>query len=346
MNTNLYILLLCSFCLFANCSTLNEKKGIGDVISVDVLSIKETHVTDREFQRIALSNNAQGMLGGVKKIYLCDSTIYIHHQQKMSMFDYDGSFKGNISSQGRADNEYLTLWYSFINGADISIYDMNGGKIMQYNTSDNSIKSIKLPERSRPFQALIPIGDNGYIGKLGFMGNADVSRELGFYNERFEFVQELGWLTLNSGLWLGYPFSVFNNEILYWRQLDNEIYSIDSNLNFTTKYTLDFIDKNIPEIDFHDDYEKIDFMNKTPKKYVAGLFDIEETNNFVCFVFIYNKTKNIAVYSKNNNNVNVYRFSFDNGEVLNTIVPHEEKIIVVTDSEDSSAIYIIDIDDL
>jgi hypothetical protein len=314
---------------------------------MDVSTIEEIKLSAETSRRIILSNDSNGLIGPVKKIYLHDSLFFLHHQQKMSIFKYDGSFYGNISSHGRADNEYLTMWYSWIKDSALYIHDMNGKKIMQYGFADGSIRNNELTERSRAFQALMPIGDRGFIGKLGFMGNVNTDSELGFYNNNYEFIQEIEPLVLNSGLWLGYPFSKFNDEVIYWRPFDRDIYSVNESLNFSVKYTLDFGDNNVPERDFQDDYEIIDFINKTPDKYVAGLFDVEETDDYVCLVFIYDKTKNIAVYSKNNNSTNIYRFSFEDGETLNTVIPYKDQIIVVSDREsESSIIYLIDIDNI
>jgi hypothetical protein len=194
---------------------------------------------------------------------------------------------------------------------------------------------------------LIPLGSKGYIGKQGFTGNVNEDPELGFYTPNYEFVQDIGSLKLNSGLQMGYPFSIFNNEVLYWRTLDREIYSIDEDLNFDVKYVVDFVGKNVPDFDFKDDYMKIQYINTVPEAYAVCLFDVEETDDYVSFVFLYGKTKNVAIYSKTTNSTSVCKFSWGHTESLNTIIPHKDKIIVVTDQENgNSIVYLMDIDDI
>lgn len=326
--------------LFIACSRPSENLDKGEKITIDASAIKEIKLSSENSTRIVLENNADGIIAEVKKLYIHDSIFYIHSLQKMSMFNFDGSFHGNISSKGRAANEYLTLWYSWITDSDLFMYDLNSNKIMQYNFKNKTINNLELPDTKR-FQAVIPLGNKGFIAKLSFMGSENSCPELGFYNKEYKFIRELGPLKLNSGLWLGYPFYIFGNEVLYWRHLGQDIYSVDHDLNFTIKYTLDFQGKNIPMIDFEDDYAKIDFINRTPEKYISSLFDVEETDKYLFFVFIYDKTKNIAVYSKKKKELNLYKFTFDGTESLNTVIPYKDKIIVVSDIETGNSIIYI-----
>lgn len=329
--------------LVVSCSPRRENVGENRIITVDVAAVKEIRLPAENVQRIVLDDDADGVLGSVKKMYIRDSIIYIHHRQKMSMFDLGGTFRGNISNLGRAGNEYLTMWYSWTEGSGLYMYDLNGKKIMRYDFADKSLTDTALPEDTKAFQAVMPLAGRGFVGKSGFMGGRnDDNPELGFYDSGYGFVSGIGSLELNSGLWLGYPFSAFEDEVLYWRQLDNEIFSIKENLDFGVKYTLDFVGHNVPEMDFEDDYAKIDFINKSPEKYVAGLFDVEETEDCLSFVFIYRETKNIARYSKSDGSMDIYRFTFDGPETLNTVIPYGDKIIVVADTDGgNSVVYLV-----
>ncbi|MDR1699788.1 MAG: 6-bladed beta-propeller [Lachnoclostridium sp.] len=104
-----------------------------NVIPVDVSAIKEIKLPTENTQRIILGDDDHGMLGSVKNIYLQDSFLYVDHPEKISIYDYSGAFHGNISSQGRAANEYLNLWYSWVDDDALYIYDLNGKKIIQYS---------------------------------------------------------------------------------------------------------------------------------------------------------------------------------------------------------------------
>ncbi len=325
--------------------TDNGVDGLAESIRVDVTQARKIYMRGDSTEHVSQYTELGKATGNVKDIFVIDTSIYIFHGQTISVFDDSGAFAGNISRVGRAGNEYVSLWYAFEEAGNVVIYDMNGRKMLVYSPATNSVEEKSLPdEMKRFFQALHPF-DGGYVAKLGFNGNADISEELGYFDANFEFQDTIGSLKLNSGLWLGRPFSDYNGQVLYWRQLDNTVYSIDSHKRLKERYNIDFLKKNVPsDREFADDYEKIEFINASPGSYATYLSYVLETDVKLYFTFIYSSNKYLAVYDKAAGVTVSYKLQFGDGEVLNNIIPLESGVFVVADKVDGgSVLYVLDL---
>lgn len=329
------------------CGSKNEVQT-AHTIGVEVGGAKEVRLdSSSRYQAMPLGEKGDVTLTRVKDIFVIDTGIYIYHGQAISAFDPKGNYTGNIGRVGRAGNEYVSLWYAWVEEGDIVIYDMNGKKLLTYSPGTKTLESKPVEsEASVFFQALCPLGKSGYVAKRGFVDSpGGASPELAFFDKELEFQENIGELTLNSGLWLGRPFAVFGDEVLYWRQLGNDIFAIDKDRNLSVKYSVDFIKKNVPAgREFKDDYDKIEFVNADPNAYATFLSYVLETGGKVYFTFLFSGEKHLAVYDKKSGETDLYKFTFDGQEKLNNIVPLEQGVFVVTDMENGqSNLYILDL---
>lgn len=227
------------------------------------------------------------------------------------------------------------------------LYDIDNKKILRYDLAGNFLDMFPVANNAEdtPFQALAELGKNYYIGKRMYSGMEDV--ELNLYDRNFKFVKEVGSLKIESGIWLGYPFFVYKpDEVLYYRYLYNDIYSIDEQQNVRVKYYVDFGENNVPlNPDLKDEYDRIDFVNNSSKKYATFVSNIYESEEYFCFRFAFDGKKCLGIYDK----LNKVTFSFSFVSFSSSIVDvylFDEKAVIVTQDMDKTCLAEIKIEDL
>lgn len=325
------MLLLCLVLSLCGCGSRAQTGMEAQTVAVDADG--SLGVDAVEAATIRLQGGESNVLGSVKQIFILDSDLYIHHGQLMSRYDRRGRFLGNISNRGRGPGEYLTLWYAWTEGRSLVLYDLNGKKTLTYDPRSGSISEKQIDGQGGRFQAAIPCA-GGYVGKLSWRGMP--GGELGLFDEAYNFVRPIGELELTSGLWLGNPFGRYGEEILYWRQLGDKIYAIGDDIR--EKYLVDFGDRSVPERGFVDDYERIEFINATPDAYAGMIDNVRETDEELMFTFIYRAKKHLAVYDKKSRRTRVCHFILPAGEVLNSIIPLDDDVLVVADVPDGNSV--------
>jgi hypothetical protein len=303
------IILLCSIILSCN----QQKKESDDkTIIVNVKQTQEIDVKNLEPTKTIKLDNASidALVGEVNRFFKFDNYMLIHDRNKLKIFDNDGNYLGNISNEGRADNEYISLWETWNDSDTIYIYDMNG-KILKYHDTV-FINSYKITnEGTTAFQTLIPFKYGGYIGKQVYRGEA--SNELALFNSNYKFIKSIGDLKMVSGIRLGYPLYAYNNEILYWRELEYNIYSIDINCNIQVKYKIDFGNYAFPlSENFKDEYDKLDFVKKNQNKVAGYIHALVENDDYLMFNYGYDSKVHLCIYDKQNKKT--YSFTFKDGE--------------------------------
>ncbi len=312
------------------------------LVDIDKSGIKSTS--------IVLENAGENSLVAyLDHLFVFDSVLLISSNDRLMKFGWDGKFKGNISMRGRAGNEYIGLSGVWNKSDTIYLYDMNGKKAMEYSLDNRLLSTTALsPDAaSNPFQALVPLGA-GYVGKLVYKGGSDVSHELGYYDSQYAFKQLIGDAELKSGLMLGYPFSQYGDTILYWRQLENIIYSIDGRLELDERYRVDFGKKNVPQdILLKDEYDIIDFIEADPGRVATFISGVNEDDRLVVFNYTTYEKKHLAVYDKKQKTTRSFYFKNGTCEIVNvTPVSTSEVYILSVDEKDNNVLSRIDIHDL
>lgn len=332
-------------------SCKNLKKNYAEkIIHINLNKIHKIDIRENYMKQICLTDNGKPTLvDEVKKILFIEDQYIIQGRNNVLAFDAQtGIQKMSFSGQGRAQAEFIHLWDIWIEHQVICIYDMNGKKILRYNINGNLLEAISVSDKasSYPFQALAKADDDHYVGKCIYSGPE--ATELALYDKNFEFVKEIGNLKLESGIYLGYPFSVYSsNEVLYYRYLYNDIYTIDDKQNVKIKYYIDFGENNMPfNASFKDEYDRIDFVNNSKKKYATLVSNIYESDKYFCFRFAFDGEKCLGVYDKSNGKTASFVFVSSSESPRADVYVFDDKTLLVTQDMDKTCLTTISVDDL
>ncbi len=343
---------LIAICLYvcAGCNNEPESTAINIAVDVEKAQAIDLAKDDRTKNRaFTLENTDNSLIGMIHDIITFDSLFVVQTRGILIKFDYTGKFCGNISAKGQAGNEYIGLSAIWHRGDILYVYDMNGKKVLLYNLDSRLINTIKLsPEAaSNPFQMLIPFND-GYIGKMVYKGDFEVTHELAYYDNQCAFQQIIGDAQLTSGLSLGNPFSKYDQTVLYWRQLGNFIYSIDESLTVTEKYYVDFGKKNVPlkNNEFKDEYSILEYLATVPDRHATALSEVKEYDQYVVFCFLSNTKKYLSIYDKAAKSAKTFYFTDDSRVIDIRTVPEQQIMIFSSGEEDNARVYTVNITEL
>jgi hypothetical protein len=305
-------------------------------IVVAVEDAKEIDLSENNLsidrKTFTLDDSDDCLIANIEDIIVYDSLFIIRTHGRIVKFDYEGRFCGNISMMGRAGNEYIGLNAFWKNGDTLYLYDMNGKKVLLYTIENELINTFNLSSdaSSNPFAILTPYC-KGFVGKKLFVGSGNtISYELAYYNNSFLFEHNIGKTELSSGLNFGCPFFLYNNLLLYWRQLGNYIYSIDDSFTFSMRYYVDFGKKNVPvsQDQLKTEIDIIHFVNNSPKdRYATMLTNVVESDKYVLFCFISNGNQYLVIYDKILTITKVFYF-VDNDQIISVRPISEEKIMI------------------
>ena len=329
----------------------SEKSDNKIIIPIDLEKMHEIDLQGEYAMRICLTDNGNpALVDEVKKILFVEGQYIIQGRNKILAFDaQSGVCKMSFSGQGRARDEFISLWDAWIEGKTICIYDMNGKKILRYDFNGNLSEVISIADKASnyPFQVLAKTIGGYYVGKRVY-GSVKHNIELNLYDKDFEFVKEIGDLKIESGIYLGYPFFVYSpTEVLYHRYLYNDIYAIDDKQNVTVKYYVDFGENNVPlNPNFKDEYDRFDFVNTSKKDYGTLVSNIYESDKYFCFRFLCERGKCLGVYDKSSGEAASFVFTpFSSASIIDVYV-FDDKALLVTQDMDKTCLTTISVDDL
>lgn len=269
------------------------------VLSYNVNEAISIHIPGEEEILLDTTNH----IGVLRDVTIINSDVYIHSSNKLHKYDLaTGKMQTSFSRQGRAEDEYITLWDYFVKGDTVNIYDMNSKRILMYDSLGNFLYKKDVPKSysEHPFQAIIPIRDF-YVGKRIYGG--EPCTELAFYDSSFKYIGTiLPHLKLNSGLKLHNPFAVNSDgNVLYSKYFDNKIYEIQQDTSYV-KYEINFGENGFGQCsEYLDEYEIINHINSSKIKYATNFSNLYETDSIFSFRYIFNGNKYLAIYDKENN---------------------------------------------
>jgi len=328
----------------------SEKSDGKTIISLDLEKMHKIDLQGEYAKQICLTDNGSpASVDEVKKILFVEGQYIIQCRNKVLSFDLKtGEQKRSFSEQGRAKTEFIHLWDTWVEDTLVCMYDMNTKKILRYDLNGNffDVVSITAKAEDNPFQCLAKIVGEYYVGKRIYSGMEDI--ELNLYDKNFEFVKEIGDLKIESGIYLGYPFFVYSpTEVLYHRYLYNDIYAIDDKQNVTVKYYVDFGENNVPlNPNLKDEYDRIDFVNKSKKDYATLVSNIYESEKYFCFRFVCERGKCLGVYDKSSGGAASFVFTPSSPASLVDVYVFDDKAVLVTQDMDKTCLTTISVEDL
>lgn len=222
--------------------------------------------------------------------YVPELGILVKSGNDLFLFDdKTNSVTAKFGRLGRAKDEYTFISdFGYDKDAgQVYLYDMNSKRINWYSPKGEFIDTVGVTSKSsrQPFSTIVKYGDN-YIGKRVF-GMPGVP-ELSLYDKDFNFVHAISpELILRSGIDLGKQFSCNDDgEVLYNRYFSNEILAVTPD-SVGVRYIVDFGDYNVPDDNFTDEYEIIDYVNSDSVNECATLIsNICDKGNYLSFSFI------------------------------------------------------------
>lgn len=270
-------------------------------------------------------------IGMVKDIAIKDSSVYIHSSSGLHRFSVNtGELITSFSRKGSGPEEYLSIWsYSFTDNY-VQLYDMNRKRIMEYTYDGCFVRTHLLTASSadKPFQSITRMG-NAYVGKRVF--GSEASPELALYDIGFKYVKDImPEVTLRSGLMLHPPFSIDHTGcILYCRYFSNDIYEILPN-EVNVRYHIDFGTNSFEgDSRFRDEYEIIDYLNSSKRKFAVNFSNIQDDDSFLSFCYLYDSSKRLALYDKKSKESVSYIF-FSDCEVVDQIARDDNSVYILT----------------
>ena len=344
-----YLIVFVIFACIIGCKH-PEKNNAGIIIHIDLKKIHKINVYGDYVEQICLTDNEKpALVDEVKKLLFGRDRYIVQCRNSVLAFDtQNGVQKTTFSGQGRARDEFISLWDTWIEGETICMYDMNGKKILQYNLNGDLLKVISITSKAEdnPFQVLARLGEDYYVGKRVYSGMEDI--ELNLYDKNFEFVKKIGDLKIESGIYLGYPFFVYSpNEVLYYRYLYNDIYAIDDKQNVMVKYYVDFGENNVPlDPNLKNEYDRIDFVNNSKKKYATLVSNIYESGKYFCFSFIFDGKKCLGIYDKSSGEAASFVFTPSSPASIVDVYIFDDKALLITQDMDKTCLTTISVDDL
>lgn len=204
-------------------------------------------------QVIKLDNKAEATLGGIDKILLEDSCMYILDRTKtksLKKFSSEGKYICDIGKKGEGPEEYIEPTDFVIVDRLLIVYDQFGCKLNYYSVEGSFIKTCKLPFLCLQFYAFSPNSlvfntldaDNQHLSAIvDFSVFATDSlfnlNRRGFFREK----------DLYSSIFIPSNFNVSNGRLYYHPPFKDMIYSINADATVKAEYKLNFGTKTLPE---------------------------------------------------------------------------------------------------
>lgn len=224
---------------------------------------------------ISLDTVSEALLANINSINFVHDTLVVFARNAVILFDIKGKHLCNLTTKGRGPDEFGDITHVFCKNGGIFISDMMNDCIRKYNTSGKLLQTFRLNEFDNGVIGGYPYPLNKwYVSRNQFRGTMNVTPELSLLDSNFNVVKASDRLKLNSGLiYYNYFASDENGDILYTQLLNDTIYSIDSNLEITPMYCVDFGKYKIPEEArrvYPDIYDLIEYTNAN-KQSIAAL---------------------------------------------------------------------------
>lgn len=279
---------------------------------------------------VPLETNEKSLIQSIERICVDGDKLFIFDdsQEKVTIFNKEGGYIGNIYDIGEGPKEYIQI-------SDICVDPINKNiiilcdrpyKVMYYTYSGKFVKEMYITD----YYSELAI-DKKFI--YGYSMKPNKPTEISIFNHQMELKETY---ELPSGKQFSgntestiYSFGNGNNmtrgrAIYFSGQFDNSIYEVDEGTIYK-KYELDFKNHQLPSSLLEEKLSSWDFLQRCEKnKYVCSIMDFSESENYLLF-----KTNiGLFVYDKKKDALNGYRFILNSdlrtggSEVMSISVPN------------------------
>lgn len=244
------------------------------------------------------TKGAPSFLKEVNRIYFDEEKFFILDKglRKIVIFNSSGKYLSTIDRIGRGPTEYnqLSDFYLDTKNKQIVVLCSRPYKVMFFNYNTEFIKENKIDD------LFLQMGsdDKFYYFQKAEMINGDIGKyNLDVYSKDLKFIRSLSPIV---GSDLNYIDIVGNSittgrNLFFSKRYDDNIYHLE-NGNVTIKYSINFEEATLPE-DLQSQSTSDEFFKRVDeKKYVYGIKDVVESDQFVVF------QTNQGMYFLNKNN--------------------------------------------
>lgn len=325
-------ILLCIVICHSSCKTDDPKSTDGDIIEIDILAAMDdqrpfplSRIVD-SVEIIPLESSVDSYLVNTLSTFVGERHILLacNFQNKVYLFNRDGSFNRNIGRIGKGPGEFLSLSYCIFDSSQehIIILDQKSQKLIKYSVENDLIKEVKVSENISTLfvdrmceiddkhfalivrRPVVPVEDFHSILIFDFDLN-QVGRQLPRTNDESLCLPKLSY----------HHFSRGSSGTLFYEAVFDTVYLINSSGPAKPLYHLKISENHLQFDDFR-------LRSQVPWKSRATVWSVYELDNYLfipatncmnSFLVVYDK-KTRETYSVNStiNCQDGGKFSFEN----------------------------------
>ena len=270
-------------CDVDNTQSISESALIGDV---NIISLQDSSAT----------------ISSVNKVICIDSILYILDDKSQCLYLYktDGAFLRAISDRGRASNEYLNLNDFFIDNVNgnINLVSQLEQKMLVYNhDATEFIETQKLPGKFARMECV----EGGYIGYRGNYRENEGDENFCIMGRDMRIKDSFS--KINSNREYEYhaqtlPFSTYKGKVYFHNDTGLDIYGIgNADMQPSLNYVLNCGEHNTPSFT-RKDMDDFGKMMELYNNYVMNIYQFQETNRYLLFLFLYQGIYCLNKYDK------------------------------------------------
>jgi hypothetical protein len=306
-------------------------------IVIDFDNIKNIDISDNSKVRtIALETTDFSLLYEIQSIEFLDDKILVYNRDNVVAFGKNGKFLFNVGQKGQGPGEYQNISCFFVKEKNICLFDIATQKILTYNAGGQFLYSKSIQQKEG-ISIIYPIDNQKYISINRYKGGNTNTPSISFLNSRYEKIQDIDNAYLGSNDFDQNSFYSFQGEVLYWKFLNDTIFSIVRQKKVIPKYLVDFQKYAIPQpIRRTNDTEGlIEYINSTENPNLATLIRyIQEDSLYIRFSFIQKEALiNYSRFNKITKNVETCHIIDSNHKLSpNYFMLHKDSSIIISAS--------------
>ena len=186
-----------------------------------------------------------------------DGSLYLSDNVRPYRYSLaDGRQEMAYGQRGRAKNEYVKIWDYWLDGADLCLYDIDGGKVLRY-APDGTVLAVKeILGGSVGFQQLCRLDPEHWVGKSNYHGVPGETPELTLFDNELQDLQPIGEEKLRSGMVTGYHFCAGAEGVFYCGPLSDRIWRV-AGTERHLQYRVRFSDGALNPENYPDEYQQL-----------------------------------------------------------------------------------------